>query len=137
MTEYFEQNDSEYLRRSDLVRGEAVAVYIRKMWCRGEIYSFCEKKTVEIPLVRVYLVDIGQFTTVPLEQIFPIPALFITRQPSPIIRCSLHGLIQPDCAGDALDLLKHFCEQNSTLSVSILVNGSIYMYYIYIYITYV
>ena len=119
MTEFFEQNDSEHLRRSDLVRGLAVAVFIRKMWCRGEIYSFSEQKTIDL-VVRVYLVDIGQFTTVPLDQLYPIPPIFITRQPSPIIRCSLHGLIEPDCKEEALILLKHFCEHNSTLSVSIL-----------------
>ena len=97
-----------------LTKGDAVAVCSRKTWCRAEVVA------VRGEQARVYLVDIGQFTMVPIDQIYKLPHVFITRQASPIIRCSLCGLIEPEAEEKAFELLQSFCLANTTLSVSII-----------------
>ena len=57
---------------------------------------------------------------VPINQIYKLPHIFITRQASPIIRCSLCGLIEPEAEEKAFEMLQSFCSANTTLSVSII-----------------
>ena len=118
MTAYYENQEKEGETcevSQPLMKGEAVAVCSRKTWCRAEVVA------VRTDQARVYLVDIGQFTMVPIEQIYKLPDVFITRQASPIIRCSLCGLIEPEAEEKAFEMLQSFCLASTTLSVSIIV----------------
>ena len=56
--------------------------------------------------------------TVPTSRIYHISDVLIRRQQSPIIRCTLRGLVKPGYEDEAFVLLQKFCEEATVLSIS-------------------
>ena len=66
----------------------------------------------------MYLVDLGTYMTLPTSRIYHISDVLIRRQQSPIIRCTLRGLVKPGYEDEAFFLLQKFCEEATVLSIS-------------------
>ena len=81
-------------------------------WRRAEI------EWVDEDQANVYLVDLGTYMTVPTSRIYHISDVLIRRQQSPIIRCTLRGLVKPGYEDEAFVLLQKFCEEATVLSIS-------------------
>ena len=104
------------LSPSEITAGDAVAINDAETstWRRGEIVW------VDAAMVKVYLVDLGTYMKVSISSVFHIPEIFIKRQPSSIIRCTLHGLVDPAHEDSAFELLQHFCDDAKVLTVSVI-----------------